>query len=58
MHLELVGLVVHEYDHLIAATAEDHGAAILHHDADFDRLAVHTDLAVPVEPLAPLGRLP
>lgn len=43
--------------YLIAAVAEDHDAAILHYDADFDRLAAHTDLAVPVEPLAPLGSL-
>lgn len=45
-------------DCLVAAVAEDHDAAILHYDADFDRLAAHTDLAVPVEPLAPLGALP
>jgi predicted nucleic acid-binding protein len=44
-------------DYLIAAIAEDHGATILHYDADFDRLAAHTDLAVPVELLAPLGTL-
>lgn len=45
-------------DYLIAAIAEDHGAVILHYDADFERLAAHTDLAVAVEALAPLGRLP
>lgn len=45
-------------DYLIAAIAEDHGAAILHYDADFDRLATHTDLAVAAEPLAALGTLP
>ncbi|MGI8632967.1 MAG: PIN domain-containing protein [Solirubrobacterales bacterium] len=45
-------------DYLIAAIAEDHGAVILHYDADFDRLATHTDLAAPVEALAPLGTLP
>jgi predicted nucleic acid-binding protein len=45
-------------DYLIAAVAEDHGAAILHYDADFERLAAHTDLAVAAEPLAPLGSLP
>lgn len=44
-------------DYLIAAIAEDHGAAILHYDADFDRLSAGTDLAAPVEPLAPLGSL-
>lgn len=45
-------------DYLIAAIAEDHRAAILHYDADFDKLAEFTDLAVAVEPLAPLGSLP
>ena len=45
-------------DYLIAAIAEDHGAAILHYDTDFDRIAANTDLAVPVEALAPLGSLP
>lgn len=45
-------------DYLIAAIAEDHRAAILHYDADFDLLAAHTDLAVPVEALAQLGSLP
>ncbi len=45
-------------DYLVAAIAEDHGASILHYDADFERLAAHTDLAVGVEALAPLGTLP
>lgn len=45
-------------DYLAAAIAEDHGAAILHYDADFERLAAHTDLAAVVEALAPLGTLP
>ena len=45
-------------DCLIAAIAEDHGASILHYDADFDRLSTHSDLAVSVEALAPLGSLP
>lgn len=44
-------------DYLIVAIAEDHGAALLHYDADFERLAIHTDLAVAVEPLAPFGSL-
>ncbi len=44
-------------DYLIAAVAEDHAAAILHYDADFERLAAHTDLASHVEALAPLGSL-
>lgn len=45
-------------DYLAAAIAEDHGAAILHYDADFERLGAHTDLAAVVEALAPLGTLP
>ncbi len=45
-------------DYLIAAIAEDHGASILHYDADFERLTAHTDLAVPADALAPLGSLP
>ena len=45
-------------DYLIAAIAEDHQAAILHYDADFERIATHTDLAAPAEALAPLGSLP
>ena len=45
-------------DYLVAAIAEDHGAAILHYDADFERLAANTDLAATVEALAPLGSLP
>ena len=45
-------------DYLIAAIAEDHGAAILHYDADFERLAASTDLAATVDALAPLGSLP
>jgi predicted nucleic acid-binding protein len=45
-------------DYLIAAIAEDHAASILHYDADFERLARNTDLAAPVNLLAPLGSLP
>ncbi len=45
-------------DYLIAAVAEDHGASILHYDADFERLAANTDLAAAVDALAPLGSLP
>ncbi len=30
----------------------------LDYDADFERLAAHTDLAVAVQALAPLGSLP
>lgn len=44
-------------DYLTAAIAEDHGASILHYDADFERLAAHTDLSAAVEALAPLGTL-
>lgn len=44
--------------YLIDAIAEDHDATLLHYDADFDRLATHTDLAIAVEPLAELGSLP
>lgn len=45
-------------DYLTAAVAEAHEAALLHYDADFERLASHTDLAARVEALAPLGSLP
>lgn len=45
-------------DYLIAAVAEDHGASLLHYDADFERLATTTDLAAKVDALAPLGSLP
>ncbi len=45
-------------DYLIAAVAEDHGASILHYDADFELLAASTDLATSVEALTPLGSLP
>jgi predicted nucleic acid-binding protein len=44
-------------DYLIAAIAEDHGASLLHYDADFERLAANSDLAVDVEALATLGSL-
>lgn len=45
-------------DYLIAAIAEDHAAGLLHYDHDFELLAAHTDLAVELEPLAPIGSLP
>jgi predicted nucleic acid-binding protein len=45
-------------DYLIAAIAEDHSAAILHYDKDFERLCESTDLATGTEPLAPLGSIP
>ena len=44
-------------DYLIAAVAEAHHAAVLHYDADFIRIAEHTDLRVGPELLAPLGSL-
>lgn len=44
-------------DYLIAAIAEAHGASILHYDTDFERIAAHTDLAVGLEALSPLGTL-
>jgi hypothetical protein len=31
---------------------------LLHYDADFGRIAAHTDLRTPLEELAPLGTLP
>jgi predicted nucleic acid-binding protein len=42
-------------DLIIAATAEDHGATVLHYDADFDRIARIT--GQPVEWVAPKGSL-
>ncbi|MGL4177366.1 MAG: PIN domain-containing protein [Dermatophilaceae bacterium] len=45
-------------DDLTAAVAEDHSATLLHYDDDLERIATHTDLAVDVELLAPLGSLP
>jgi predicted nucleic acid-binding protein len=58
MHAAHQHLGIPSMDYLIAAIAEDHDASILHYDADFERLAAHTDLAVDVESLAPLGTLP
>lgn len=42
-------------DLIIAATAEVHGATVLHDDADYDRIAAVTDQ--PVEGIAPKGSL-
>lgn len=42
-------------DLIIAATAEQHGATILHYDADFDRIAETT--GQPTEWVAPKGSL-
>jgi len=44
-------------DYLTVAIAEDHGVSLLHYDADFERISAHSDLAVDLEPLAPLGEL-
>lgn len=44
-------------DYLTVAIAEDHRASVLHYDADFDRIAAHTDLQTALEPLSPLGTL-
>ncbi|MEU5941219.1 PIN domain nuclease [Micromonospora sp. NPDC047548] len=42
-------------DLIIAATAEDHGATVLHYDADYDRIAALT--GQPMEWVAPKGSL-
>jgi predicted nucleic acid-binding protein len=42
-------------DLIIAATAELHGATVLHYDADYDRIAAVTDQ--PTEWVAPKGSL-
>jgi predicted nucleic acid-binding protein len=42
-------------DLIIAATAEEHGATVLHYDADFDRIAAVT--GQPVEWVADRGSL-
>ena len=42
-------------DLIIAATAEEHGATVLHYDADYDRIAAVT--GQPVEWVAPRGSL-
>jgi predicted nucleic acid-binding protein len=42
-------------DLIIAATAEQHGATVLHYDADYDRIAAIT--GQPVEWVAPKGSL-
>jgi predicted nucleic acid-binding protein len=42
-------------DLIIAATAEEHGATVLHYDADYDRIATVTDQ--PTEWVAPKGSL-
>ncbi len=42
-------------DLIIAATAEQHGVAVLHYDADYDRIAAVT--WQPVEWIVPRGSL-
>lgn len=42
-------------DLIIAATAEEHGATVLHYDADYDRIAAIT--GQPVEWVVPRGTL-
>lgn len=42
-------------DLIIAATAEDHGATVLHYDADYDRIAAIT--GQPTEWIAPRGSI-
>ncbi|MEH1165368.1 PIN domain nuclease [Micromonospora sp. CPCC 205539] len=42
-------------DLIIAATAEEHGATVLHYDADYDRIAAVT--GQPTEWVAPKGSL-
>jgi predicted nucleic acid-binding protein len=42
-------------DLIIAATAEEHGATVLHYDADYDRIAAVT--GQPAEWVAPRGSL-
>ena len=42
-------------DLIIAATAEEHGATVLHYDADYDRIAAVT--GQPAERVAPPGSL-
>jgi predicted nucleic acid-binding protein len=59
VHLELAALSQHRNvslpDLIVAATAETHGATVLHYDADFDRIAAVT--GQPVEWVAPRGSL-
>lgn len=43
------------HDLIIAATAEQHGATVLHYDADYDRIAAVT--GQPMEWVAPKGSL-
>lgn len=59
VHRVLAGKSQHRHfrlpDLIIAATAEQHGATVLHYDADYDRIAAVT--GQPVEWVAPKGSL-
>ncbi|GAB4048417.1 PIN domain-containing protein [Catellatospora paridis] len=59
VHLSLAASSQHRHfrlpDLIIAATAEQHGATVLHYDADYDRIAAVT--GQPVEWIAPRGSL-
>ena len=59
VHRELAAKSRHRYfrlpDLIIAATAEEHGATVLHYDADYDRIAEVT--GQPVEWVAAKGSL-
>jgi predicted nucleic acid-binding protein len=59
VHRELATTSQHRHfslpDLIIAATAESHGATVLHYDADFDRIAAVT--GQPVEWVADKGSL-
>ncbi|WP_205862872.1 PIN domain nuclease [Planosporangium thailandense] len=59
VHRELAATSQHRHfrlpDLIIAATAELHGATVLHYDADYDRIAAIT--GQPVEWVAPKGSL-
>jgi predicted nucleic acid-binding protein len=59
MHRELAAKSQHRHfrlpDLIIAATAEEHGATVLHYDADYDRIAEVT--GQPVEWVATKGSL-
>ena len=59
VHRMLAGRSQHRHfplpDLIIAATAEEHGATVLHYDADYDRIAAVT--GQPVEWVAPRGSL-
>ncbi|HLL65023.1 MAG TPA: PIN domain-containing protein [Micromonosporaceae bacterium] len=59
VHRQLAATSQHRHfrlpDLIIAATAEQHGATVLHYDADYDRIAALT--GQPVEWVAPMGSL-